>query len=535
MLGNFGSAVSSIVGGMEGMESNAFGMQEADVVGNSLTGIENVGRAEMPEVEANFESMGPESFAEALDADAAVVESMATGIGGGFGDRIESEFGKEIAGNPEIAHTYEERLAALDAQLAKEQAALDARLAAGKAEHERKMAEQAARHKAELDRLAEIKAARLVEVAGDMTPLERIAAGLPLDESANLNVTADGNTAESAGINTIELDAEAPAVSRADALKAQFEAQLAANAQRMRENSARADAAAAAITAQGDAFEASFNSALNEQKDAAIAAAEEAQAALSARRENANGGSESGAIDSSQPVVELRDEVEARGTDGGDADAETVGTVGDSAPTASDVAEDAEIVYTPGTGWLVDDVAPETREAIEGAFANSVWPIEGEGEEFSNFADGVTQEYNQEEASRANDYARTYYQNFSGNARAYTTTNPELAEGLRKAGVNPESFDDLKSKLVEDNKWDDAEESLKLALRIAVKVGTVIAVAVARNMAKDKDVPPALRIMFGTMADLLEKGGREADKILAGNTQAQLTGDLIAFMQAKLK
>jgi hypothetical protein len=150
--------------------------------------------------------------------------------------------------------------------------------------------------------------------------------------------------------------------------------------------------------------------------------------------------------------------------------------------------------------WLSDDIDDETKEWLNG-----------------NGHENIASEYSQTEQEQARAYSLRVYEQATGEAN----NSPGVAEVLK------EVFDG------EGNMAEEAQDASKLLLRIAVKAGAALAVSIARNIAKDKDTPQEIRIMMGVFADGLSKAGDFADKAIAGDANADLHEDIIAFITDK--
>jgi len=103
-----------------------------------------------------------------------------------------------------------------------------------------------------------------------------------------------------------------------------------------------------------------------------------------------------------------------------------------------------------------------------------------------------------------------------------------LAKGLKETTANEGNSNLEKiNEFLGSPEHKDDQETMKLILRIAIKIGAKVAVSICRSIAKDKDTPEELRVLFGSFADMVDAGGKFADKLIAGDPKANLENDLI--------
>ncbi len=107
----------------------------------------------------------------------------------------------------------------------------------------------------------------------------------------------------------------------------------------------------------------------------------------------------------------------------------------------------------------------------------------------------------------------------------YTPEEQKVLEGMRHKifdTLPPEEKNRLleekniiNSILKQEAEKDSAEEFRKLMIRLAVKVSVKVAVAILKNIQKSSE-SKAAKVTCGTLADLLEAGGKEFDKAYTG-------------------
>ena len=162
--------------------------------------------------------------------------------------------------------------------------------------------------------------------------------------------------------------------------------------------------------------------------------------------------------------------------------------------------EVGEVVFHQGE-WLDEDIGDKTKE----------W-LTGEGHE------EVASPFSPEEEAFAEDVRESVYKEV---ASEIDEGDPDVAKIIKE---------------VLDGEGDTSEEALeaaKLLLRIAVKAGTKLAASIAKNISRDKDVPQELRIFMGVVSDGLNEVGDFADKMIAGDSRADLERDIIDFVTDK--
>jgi hypothetical protein len=157
-----------------------------------------------------------------------------------------------------------------------------------------------------------------------------------------------------------------------------------------------------------------------------------------------------------------------------------------------------EVVYTNGE-WLVDDIDDATKE----------W-LNDEGEV------GATESFTEEEEAVAHDFTEDLFNEAQRRDDANVSGGPSILGAMNEVGNNKED-----------------REALQLLLRIAIKVGTKVAVATAGEIAKDKDTPKELRIALGLFADLAGEGGRLAEKMITGEERPDLGKDCIKYVTSR--
>ena len=124
-------------------------------------------------------------------------------------------------------------------------------------------------------------------------------------------------------------------------------------------------------------------------------------------------------------------------------------------------------------------------------------------------------------------------------AEDFTEEEQQEAEDLRILVIKNTENDPDALKVIkelmdgEGDLIEESSEAAKLLLRIAVKLGTKLAVSIAKNISKDKEVPQEIRLMAGVLADGLSDAGKFADKLIAGDANADLTKDILAFISDK--
>ncbi len=165
--------------------------------------------------------------------------------------------------------------------------------------------------------------------------------------------------------------------------------------------------------------------------------------------------------------------------------------------SSSKVVE-GEIIFHEGE-WLKDDIDSETKE----------W-LAGSGHE--NISEG----FSSEEQNTADEF-----------------TNELFVEAKEKSSSQQPSDMDPYEALKAVEKSEDDSETMKLLLRVAIKIGTKVAIIIARNIAKDKDTPAELRVALGIFADVAEVGGKFTDKLISGNTKPDLQRDCVNFVKAR--
>jgi len=177
------------------------------------------------------------------------------------------------------------------------------------------------------------------------------------------------------------------------------------------------------------------------------------------------------------------------------------GEVSRKEPSKKEVLEkvESEVVFHNGE-WLKEDVGEETKEWLNG---------KGHPE--------TAEDFTEEEKKEAEEYRQKIYEETTKRAEE----DPGTAEILK------ELFDK------EGDVAEESAEALKLLLRIAVKVGTKLAASIAKNISKDKEVPQEIRIMMGVFADSMGDVGKFADKMIAGDSKANLEQDIIDFINDK--
>ncbi|MBP7785849.1 hypothetical protein KA062_01175 [Patescibacteria group bacterium] len=74
--------------------------------------------------------------------------------------------------------------------------------------------------------------------------------------------------------------------------------------------------------------------------------------------------------------------------------------------------------------------------------------------------------------------------------------------------------------LKQETEKDNAEEFRKLMIRLAVKVSVKVAVTILKNIQKSSE-SKAAKVTCGTLADLLEAGGKEFDKAYTGEVNPE--------------
>ena len=160
---------------------------------------------------------------------------------------------------------------------------------------------------------------------------------------------------------------------------------------------------------------------------------------------------------------------------------------------------EGEVIFYQGE-WLKDDINDETKEWLNG---------EGHRE--------AARDFTEEEKEEAERFREAFYQN----ANREAGENPGVEEILK------ELFDD------EGDAGEETKEAFKLLVRIAVKAGTKLAVSIARSIAKDKETSQEVRIMMRIFADGIEGAGDFTDRLIAGDSKADLEQDIIDFISDK--
>lgn len=148
--------------------------------------------------------------------------------------------------------------------------------------------------------------------------------------------------------------------------------------------------------------------------------------------------------------------------------------------------------------WLSDDIDEETKKWLN-----------------SSGHENIASEYSQTEQERAREYSEHIHEQ----------ATYEANKNLGTFEVLKEVFDG------EGSAAEEAQDASKLLLRIAVKAGVALAVSIARNISKDKDIPQEIRIMMGVFADGLSRAEDFVDRVIAGDTKADLQRDIIAFIK----
>lgn len=157
-----------------------------------------------------------------------------------------------------------------------------------------------------------------------------------------------------------------------------------------------------------------------------------------------------------------------------------------------------EVVYTSGE-WLVEDIDEETK----------AWLLqENQGD--------VSREYTPEEEEKAHAFADEMFNEATHRSETKQEGAPDPLEAFKKV-----------------EKDEEDHEGLKLLLRITIKVGTKVAVSIARNMSKDKDVSQEMRVTLGVFADLADESGKLADKLIVGDSHPDLERDCINYLKSR--
>jgi len=165
----------------------------------------------------------------------------------------------------------------------------------------------------------------------------------------------------------------------------------------------------------------------------------------------------------------------------------------DFSQNATRVEAQVETPEKSGLDWLSEDISQETKDRLQ-----------------KNGIGQLTEIYSEQEKGIAQ----------------------LLAKGLQETAATKDNINLEKiNELLGSPEHKDDQETLKLMLRIAIKVGAKIAVSIAKNIAKDKDTPEELRVLFGSFADMVDAGGKFADKLIAGDPKANLDNDLIKFFE----
>jgi len=161
-------------------------------------------------------------------------------------------------------------------------------------------------------------------------------------------------------------------------------------------------------------------------------------------------------------------------------------------------AVEGEVVYANGE-WLVDDIDEGTK----------AW-LEREGEV------GATERYTPEEERTAQDFAEEMY-----------------SEAARRDDANAGGATGCVGALNEISSNNNDQETMQLLLRIAIKIGTKVAVVSAKEIAKDPNTPREMRIALGIFCDLADEGGKFAEKLITGEDKPDLGRDCVNYVRAK--
>jgi hypothetical protein len=157
------------------------------------------------------------------------------------------------------------------------------------------------------------------------------------------------------------------------------------------------------------------------------------------------------------------------------------------------------------SGWISEDLSPEALARLEQLMNEDpevFQTIMGNEESRVRYENTFQEEYTPEEKQEAENGLKA--------------TVDRITQGGR---LNRDSFEKLNSEA-------GSQEYLKLILRLAIKVSSAVAVAVARNLAKDKDTPYELRVALGTMADLIHGGEIFMEKLVSGQEHPNLSKDV---------
>lgn len=95
-----------------------------------------------------------------------------------------------------------------------------------------------------------------------------------------------------------------------------------------------------------------------------------------------------------------------------------------------------------------------------------------------------------------------------------------------------ESFDSLMGELENSPELEQDRELEKLILRVAIKVGTKSAASLAKQISKDPKNSRATRYTAGVFADLVGDGGKFAERLITGEKNPDLVGDIISFFNS---
>ena len=172
--------------------------------------------------------------------------------------------------------------------------------------------------------------------------------------------------------------------------------------------------------------------------------------------------------------------------------AEKLGGLDEQAKEASEALKNKMEVYIEGEGWVgaFDEFDPTTKKAWEG---------------FESF----------EKAGIFEPFSENEYDTLHG-----------FEDTLRNNG-RFEELEKLLNSKVERDGGASAKDTWKLLLRVGIRVSAKMAVIIARNIAKDKETSRETKIMLGIFADTVDQTSGFADKLIAGDVEADLQKDVI--------